>query len=28
MDENIPTPRVPDHYYFETENTQVRLIPN
>jgi hypothetical protein len=28
MDENIPTPRVPDHYYFETETTQVRLIPN
>ena len=28
MDENIPTPRVPDHYYFETEATQVRLIPN
>jgi hypothetical protein len=28
MDENIPTPRVPDHYYFETETTQVRLITN
>jgi hypothetical protein len=28
MDENIPTPRVPNHYYFETETTQVRLIPN
>jgi len=28
MDENIPTPRVPDHYYFETETTQVRLTPN
>jgi len=28
MDENIPTPRVPDHYYFEIETTQVRLIPN
>jgi len=28
MDENMPTPRVPDHYYFETETTQVRLIPN
>jgi hypothetical protein len=28
MDENIPTPRVPDHYYFETETTQVRLVTN
>ena len=28
MDENIPTPRVPDHYYFEIETTQVRLIPD
>jgi hypothetical protein len=28
MDENMPTPRVPDHYYFETETTQVRLITN
>jgi hypothetical protein len=28
MDENIPTPRVPDHYYFEPETTQVRLVPN
>jgi hypothetical protein len=28
MDENIPTPRIPDHYYFESETTQVRLIPN
>jgi hypothetical protein len=28
MDENIPGPRVPDHYYFEIETTQVRLIPN
>lgn len=26
MDENMPTQRVPDHYYFETETTQVRLI--
>jgi hypothetical protein len=26
MDEKIPTPRVPDHYYFEVETTQVRLI--
>ncbi len=23
MDESIPTPRVPDHYYFETATTQV-----
>jgi len=28
MDENIPTPRVPDHYYFESETTQVRLVTN
>jgi len=28
MDENIPTSRIPDHYYFETETTQVRLIAN
>jgi hypothetical protein len=28
MDENMPPARVPDHYYFETETTQVRLIPN
>jgi hypothetical protein len=28
MDENMPGPRVPDHYYFETETTQVRLITN
>jgi hypothetical protein len=28
MDENIPTQRMQDHYYFETESTQVRLIPN
>lgn len=28
MDENMPGPRVPDHYYFETETTQVRLIAN
>lgn len=28
MDENTPTPRVPDHYYFETETTHVRLITN
>lgn len=26
MDENMPPARVPDHYYFETETTQVRLI--
>ena len=26
MDENIPTPRVPDHYYFERETTLVQLI--
>lgn len=26
MDENMPGARVPDHYYFETETTQVRLI--
>jgi hypothetical protein len=26
VDENMPGPRVPDHYYFETETTQVRLI--
>ena len=28
MDENVPTQRVQDHYYFETETTQVRLIAN
>jgi hypothetical protein len=28
MDENMPGARVPDHYYFETGTTQVRLIPN
>jgi hypothetical protein len=28
MDENIPTQRIPDHYYFETETTQVRFVPN
>ena len=28
MDENIPTSRIPDHYYFETETTQIRLIAN
>ena len=28
MDENTPTPRVPDHYYFETETTQVKRVPN
>jgi len=28
MDENIATQREQDHYYFEKENTQVRLIPN
>jgi len=28
MDENVPTQRLQDHYYFETENTQVRLVPN
>jgi len=28
MDENIPTPRVPDHYHFESETTQSRLVPN
>lgn len=27
MDENMPGARVPDHYYFETETTQVRLFP-
>jgi len=26
MDENIPTPRVPDHYYFDSETTRLRLI--
>jgi len=26
MDENIPTQRMQDHYYFEKETTQVRLI--
>ena len=28
LDENVPTQRVQDHYYFETETTQVRLVPN
>ena len=28
MDENIPTQRLLDHYYFEIGTTQVRLIPN
>ncbi len=28
MDENVPTQRMQDHYYFETESTKVRLIPN
>jgi hypothetical protein len=28
MDENAPPARVPDHYYFESETTQVRLVPN
>jgi hypothetical protein len=28
MDENMPGQRVPDHYYFEIESTQVRLITN
>lgn len=28
MDENMPPARVPDHYYFETETTQMRLTPN
>jgi hypothetical protein len=28
MDENIPSSRVLDHYYFETETTQVRLFRN
>jgi hypothetical protein len=28
MDENMPPARAPDHYYFETETTQVRLTPN
>lgn len=27
MDENMPGARVPDHYYFESETTRVRLIP-
>jgi hypothetical protein len=26
MDENMPGARVPDHYYFETETTQVRRV--
>jgi len=28
MDENILSQREQDHYYFETESTHVRLIPN
>jgi hypothetical protein len=28
MDEIRPFQRAPDHYYFETESTRVRLIPN
>ena len=28
MDENNPPARAPDHYYFETETTKVRLISN
>ena len=28
MDENMPTPRVPDHYYFGSESAQVRLVAN
>jgi hypothetical protein len=26
MDENVPTQRIQDHYYFESETTQVRLV--
>jgi hypothetical protein len=28
MDENLPSQRMPDHYYFERQNIQVRLVPN
>ena len=28
MDENVPAARVVDHYYFEIETTEVRLVPN
>jgi len=28
MDENVPAQRIQDHYYLETETTQVRLVPN
>jgi hypothetical protein len=28
MDENLPTQREQDHFYFETETTRVRLVPN
>ena len=28
MDETTPSQRAADHYYFETETTEVRLIPN
>lgn len=28
MDENVPAQREQDHYYFEAETTQMRLVPN
>jgi hypothetical protein len=28
MDENVPAQRIQDHYYFEAETTQVKLLAN